>query len=347
MLLIIILTIIPPVLILLITSRRYTKPFLDPKGKPISNSIAKMQYLNLGGIKQWVLFRGYNKENPILIFLHGGPGVSEHALFRYYNSELEKHFVVVGWDQRETGKTYTGKLSDDQLKIEHFLSDLHELIKFVKHKFNKNKVYLMGKSWGSILGILYSQKYPENVEAYLAIGQVTDQSKSEELGYQFIYDKAKAQNNKLALKELKEVKFPIGSNYKDIITLRKWLIKFGGHVYGRTEYIFHWLSKFLIVNEYSWLDLITLALGANCSLKALSQEIFKINLFEQVPSLDIPVYFFIGKHDYCTSAYLAEKYFNRLKAQTKKIIWFEKSGHSPIFEEAENFNFALLKEINK
>ena len=320
---------------------------MNNKKGPVKNSIADEVYLKLGGVKQWVLLRGSNINNPILIFLHGGPGISEHGLFRYYNKELEDNFIVAGWDQRGCGKSYNRSIPPESLKIDTFISDLHQLIQYLKKRFGKNKVYLLGKSWGSILGTMYASRYPEDVTAYIGVGQVANVKESEKLGYEFTLQEAKKRNDKKALYELKKIESPPGSTIKDVGIERKWVTKFGGSVYGRTDYLMHWVPKILSVDEYSWIDLIRFMLGHKMSFKLLWPEIFNTNLFEQVPNLKVPVYFLLGRHDHQTSSKLASEYFEKLEAPKKELIWFENSGHNPPFEEPEKFNYIVKNILNK
>ncbi|MCK4265229.1 alpha/beta hydrolase [Candidatus Babeliales bacterium] len=319
-----------------------TSPFLDNEGKMIKNSIAEEIYLSLGGVEQWVLLRGSNVNNPIFIFLHGGPGISEHALFRYYNNDLENYFLTVGWDQRGCGKSYNKNIPPESMNIDTFVSDLHELIQYLKKRFKRDKVYLLGKSWGSILGTFYAHKYPEDLIAYIGTGQVANVKDSERLSYEFALVEAKKRNNKKALSELSKIKFPPGKDIKDVKIERKWLTKFGGSAYGRDGYIMHWAPKMLSIKEYSWQDIIRFVLGSKISLKFLWSEIFNVNLFEQVLKLNVPVYFLLGRHDHQVSSKLAAEYLEKLNAPKKELIWFDCSGHHPPFEEPERFNEILI-----
>ncbi len=319
-----------------------TPYFVNEDDKKIEDSIAEQRHLLLGGVKQWVLLRGRSIHNPILIFLHGGPGTSEHCFFRYSNSELEDHFLVVGWDQRGAGKSYSKSIDLESMKIDQFIADLHELVTYLKQRFAQEKVYLVCKSWGTLIGTLYCSQYPGDIAAYIGIGQVSDIQKSERLSYQFTLGEAKKRKNNKALKELQSIKGMPGINIEDVRRQRKWLVKFGGHVHGHSSLLHYFIPKLLSVDEYSWPDIIRLKLGSNMSTNALWPEIFDVNFFEQVPSLDVPTYFFLGRHDYCVPSTLAAEYFESLRAPFKKLIWFENSGHNSPFEEPERFNEIMI-----
>lgn len=298
-------------------------------------------YLPIGGIKQWVLLGGANKENPILIFLHGGPGISLQAMFEFYNSDLENHFLTVNWDQRGAGKSFDKSIPTESMTLNTFVSDLKELVEYLKKRFNREKVYILGESWGSLVGMKYAQKYPEDVFAFIGTGQVSNMRDSERLCYEFVLSEAKKSNHEKALSQLKKVSENPGSISKDVKITRRWWAKFAQTLYKKPSML-TWLRNMLRSKHFSCFDLIRLFRGQKMSVKLLWDEIYNTNLFLEIPELKVPVYFLLGRHDYQVSSALAEKYFNLLKAPKKKIIWFENSGHNPMFEESRAFNKAVV-----
>ena len=335
--------------VLLLTYPR-TPAITDSQGKNIPNSIAKLEKVKIGGIDQWILMRGTDIENPILLFLHGGPGFSEMGLFRHFNSELEKHFVVVNWDQRGAGKSYSKKLVDEPMAIEQFVSDGIEVVEFLKNKFKRDKIYLVGHSWGSLLGMLIISRYPESFYAYVGIGQCSNMPEGERVSYKYALEMAKKSNNQKAVKELEDIGYPVNGLYKDgfsgTITQRKWLIKFGGSLYGKNSWN-PFIKRILFTKEYSLIDRINFFKVANIpsKIKMMENEVFNVNFIEQIPEIRIPVYFFLGRHDYEVPAVVAEKYFEIINAPKKELIWFEKSGHFPCFEEADKFNTLMVDKV--
>jgi len=302
----------------------------------IENSVAEQGYLPIGEIDQWVWLYGESTKNPILIFLHGGPGVSLHGAFRFFHRNLEKHFIVVGLDQRGAGKSQHNSITPESITIRTFIADLHELVQYLKKRFNHDKVYILGESWGSLLGTTYSHQYPEDVAAFIGTGQVSNFQESERLGYEFMLIEAEKRNDQEALSELQSIKQPPYSSFDDIGILRKWLMKFGGCLYNQTSY--EPLLKILATDKDALPDFS----GVPVSLQSLHKELFYTNLFNQVPELKIPAYFLEGRHDYQASSALAAQYFQFLKAPKKELIWFEKSGHNPMFEEPGLFRNAIL-----
>ena len=140
----------------------------------MTSSITSLEKIELGDINQWISIRGRNTANPILLYLHGGPGTPVMPLFRHFQAPLEDHFIVVQWEQRGAGKSFSWKIPKETMTIEQFISDLQVLIELLRKRFNKEKIYLMGHSWGSVFGTYTVQRYPELFYAYIGVGQATD-----------------------------------------------------------------------------------------------------------------------------------------------------------------------------
>jgi pimeloyl-ACP methyl ester carboxylesterase len=151
----------------------------DSNGKAVPGSIALLEKKKIGGVDQWLLIRGKSIDNPILLFLHGGPGSAEWPLVRRYNSDLENHFIIAYWEQRGAGKSFRKGIPG--LNVAQFISDTREIIEYLKMKFAKNKVFMIGHSWGSLIGILTAQKLPELFSAYIGIGQFVNEKANEEI----------------------------------------------------------------------------------------------------------------------------------------------------------------------
>jgi proline iminopeptidase len=158
-----------------------TPAFTDDKGMVLKNSIALCEKKEINGWPQYLLMRGKDASLPVLLFLHGGPGSSETGLLRSCNSELENHFIMVYWDQRGAGRSYSPCIDKKTLTIDQLASDTHELILYLKKKFNKDRIFLAGHSWGSFLGALVAGKYPEDLYCYIGIGQLVNLHDNEKI----------------------------------------------------------------------------------------------------------------------------------------------------------------------
>jgi pimeloyl-ACP methyl ester carboxylesterase len=326
----------------------FTLPIRDKKGYSLKGSIASLEKINLGGQKQWILIRGVDTTKPVILFLHGGPGTSDMGLLRKHTFELEKHFVVVSWDQRGAGKSFAAKNPHSSMNINQFISDTHELTEKLCNRFNQKKIFLVGHSWGSVIGVLTVQKYPELYHAYIGIGQIANMKENEKLSYEWTLEQAEKANDKRTVRKLIDMGKPpyTGDWQKKFMTQRRFLGKFGGELYGSSKGAFPIVLRCLMRStEYSLPDKVNFFRGIFASVKLLWQELMTVNLNELAPYLEVPVYFTIGKHDYEGVFILAEQYFKILKAPSKELIWFENSAHLPIVEENAKFNDLLINHI--
>lgn len=324
------------------------------------NSIISLEKIKLGDINQWISIRGKSTTNPILLYLHGGPGTPVMPLLRHFQAPLEEHFIVVQWEQRGAGKSFSWKTPKETMTIEQFISDLHELIEILRKRFNKEKIFLMGHSWGSVFGTVTVQRHPKLFCAYIGVGQASNTIETEKIMYQFALDKARELNNKKAIKKLGKIGPPFDGlqppyknfykgGYQAKMGVYGLVLKFGGIIYKARDYntFLRLLLKYLPLfkPEYNLFDLFRIIQGNIFSTKIMMKELLKVNLFEQVPELKVPVYILMGRHDYNWSAELAKKYFDTLKAPKKEFIWFEKSAHAPNGEEPEKFNKVLIEKV--
>lgn len=327
--------------------RGKTPKIKDEKGEVIPTSIASLEQITLGGLKQWILIRSHNVDNPLLLFLHGGPGSAEMCFSHKFERKLEEHYLFVNWDQRGAGKSFSKKIPKESMNIEQFISDAHELILHLMKRFKKEKIVLVGHSWGSMLSVLLLQRYPELFSAYVGIGQATNVTDNEKISHQFTLQEAKKRGNKKAVKQLLELQPPYFSDFKQLNTQRKWLNKFGGALYNQTSI---WpLIKFLFrAPEYTIRDCFKFLQGTVFSLKSLWELIIQeIDLTKDALKFSVPVYFILGKYDYNTPFELVEEYFKKIQAPKKELIWFEKSAHSPNFEEPEKFDEVMIEKVLK
>jgi len=326
----------------------------------MKNSLVTLEKVSLGGINQWISIRAKNVMNPILLYLHGGPGTPVMPLFRYFQAPLEDYFVVVQWEQRGAGKSFSWKIPKESMTIEQFISDLHDLIKLLCTRFHKQKIYLMGHSWGSILGIKTVQKYPKLFYAYIGVGQANNTVETEKIMYQFVLKKSIEIDDKKSIRMLKKIGPPFkgmhppyDNFYKGgyISKMRVYGLaaRYGGLIYnvsGYRSFIKYFLKYLPILRpEYTLLDLIRIMQGNFFSTRIMMKELLIINLSEQVPEIKVPIYFLMGRHDYNWSTECAKKYFDLLKAPKKEFIWFEKSAHAPNGEEPEKFNKIIIEKV--
>jgi len=309
------------------------------------NHIHHFEMAKIGGVRQAILINGDRADNPVLVFLHGGPGfpMLPFAPFSQSMRRLESQYTIVYWEQRGTGGSFPRRLDRETMNLEQFISDTRDVIDYVRDYMNVEKVYLWGHSWGSNLGAIYASRYPETLHAYISTGQSVDPFQNERLAYEFVRDRAMQDNNRRALRQIARIDtLPENYTLQDALTIRKWVYRYGGIVYqirdARPYVDFQEIKTILTTPLYTIGARINLLRNPYFSAEELWEDLMEINLFEQAPEIEVPVFFLVGRHDIIVSHYLAEKYFHELKApQGKKLFWFEESAHRPFSEEKEKF----------
>lgn len=321
----------------------YTPKIRDGELRVVENCIAELSSIEIGGIEQTIMIRGVDKDKPIMLFLHGGPGYPFISYARRYQSELEQNFLVVNWDQRGSGKSFSAKIDDSTMSQEQLESDTLELVDYLLDRFNRERLYVVGHSWGTVLGIETVKNAPEKVIAYIGIGQVIDDVEGERISYNFVLEKAQTYNNEEAFNELKAIGEPPYENSKtDTFVQRKWLKAYGGF---ETEVITlnQIIKGVLISPEYSWSDGIKFLRGNMFSIETLFVNREKADFRKKYTQFEVPMYFCAGRYDYNTPSVLVEEYYNIIEAPKKKLYWFEKSAHEPHLVESSKFSDIMIE----
>lgn len=308
--------------------------------------------VKIGDTKQAILINGKNPDNPVLLYLHGGPGFPMLPFVPFNESmkKLEQRFTIVYWEQRGTGKSFTNSLSSESMNVEQFVSDTREIVEYIREKMGVDKVFLWGHSWGSNLGAIYASRYPETLHAYISTGQSANPFLNERLAYEFVHERATLDNNSRALRQLSRIDtLPENYTISNALTLRKWVYRYGGIVYDSShERPYVDLEEIRIILSspvYPLVVRLNLLLNPYYSIETLWNDLMELNLFTEAPKIEVPVYFLVGRHDIIVSHVLAEKYFDELEApEGKDIIWFENSAHRPFQEEKEKFH-QVMDEI--
>lgn len=319
-----------------------TPSFLDGRGAKLAGSVAEAGFARIGGVDQFVMMRGQSRENPPLILLHGGPGFSETAFFRYYLAPLERHFTLVYWDQRGAGKSTGPDVKPESLTVERLLADLAELVELTCQRLGHERVVLFGHSWGSALGVLFAARFPERVAAYVGCGQIGDWARGELAFYDVTLAEARKHGNRRAVRELERMGPPPHS-VENLLTARTWLSRFEGRMSPRA--IWQVLRAVLGTPEASLFEVPQTMRALRATLAAMWPEVTKLNLHELAPSLAIPVFFLLGRRDHWVPADVSQAYFEALRAPSKQLVWFEESMHEPFVDEPDKFNATMLELV--
>jgi pimeloyl-ACP methyl ester carboxylesterase len=280
-------------------------------------SIDTTATFKIGGIRQFVVIRGNDRQKPLLLYFTGGPGESSIGHSDVFTAVLRQNFVLVEWDQRNCGKTMELNPSPKPVTLALCKQDARDLADTLLRRFRRQKLFVFGWSWGTVLGFDLAKHMPEKIYAYFAVSPVVDQVKSEELSLQEMKGKAKKDGNTTATAELSKVKIPF-QNAEQLFFDRKWMFKLiTGRVVDEQA-----LRKFFFDPKNQWII-------------PLSKESSRQNLIKELPAINCPVYFFIGEQDKQVNHLIGEAYFKGLKAPKKEIFLFERSGHLIPFSEPD------------
>lgn len=336
--------------IVLIASSKGLPELVDEQNHSFTNSISKKEFIEINGIKQGIFLRGESLDNPVLLFLHGGPGSPElpMALAEETSQRIESEFIVCYWDQRGAGMSY-GKVNPDTMTLEQMIKDTIAVTNYLLARFNQTKIYLMGHSWGSYLGVKTIEQYPNAYYAYLGIGQIAHQRQSERLGYLYLLEHAKKINDKKAVNKLLEVDVNSPSFPESTYTygIRSSLMnKYGVGIYHKDAFMTWIIKTIFLCPAYTVREKIHYMQGMLFSGNHLFHYVLEDNLLEHSTTFDLPIYILQGKYDYQVSYQLAQEYYNAIHAPSKEFYTFDESAHSPIWEEPDKFMTAM-REIKK
>ena len=304
----------------------------------------------VNGVMQKIHIVSNDESLPVLLFLHGGPGVvNRHSLFSH-DRDLLDTFTMVAWDQRGTGGSYAG-VSKDTLTIDQLVEDAKEVVDYLCKEFKKEKIFVIGGSWGSLLGIRLAYAYPEQIAAFVGFGQFVNGEKNEQISYQYTYDAAKAAGDEEAVRKLETVGPPVKGVYKGgfdgMMVQRRLMMKYGGYSKSQEKrsYMDSFVKPMILSGEYSLSDLKGVLLGYKKVLKVMWPEIGEEDL-TKYRKFNVPIFVFDGKLDMNTPAELVEEWFEGIEAPHKELIWFENSGHNPMGDEPERFKKLLREKLS-
>jgi pimeloyl-ACP methyl ester carboxylesterase len=342
------------VIVLLLYSHGKPKPCNDSMGKPVAGSISEKTFVKIGGVRQGMFIRGMNINNPVLLYVHGGPAFPNYFLIDKYTPGLEDIFTVCYWEQRGGGLSYNPDVTLESMNFDQLASDAIEVTEYLRKRFGKEKIFMMAHSGGTPFSIMAVAKAPQLYNAYIGIAQITCQKESEILAYRYMMEQYTVNGNRKAVKDL--LKYPVLDSaeyvvpfYKSLIrdnsmhelgigTMRNMKSVFQGvfipvwmcKAYTIREKLNIWISRFSFIKKTKLID-----------------ELFTADIPARVPILEIPVYFFSGRYDLTVNHDLSEAYLKQLEAPVKGFYTFNESAHSPIFEEPQRLKEIIVNDVLK
>lgn len=323
-----------------------TPPILNAQGQTIPTSIAVMEKIKLGGAEEWITIRGKDARNPVLLFLAGGPGGTQLVTERRALPGLEDHFVVVNWEQPGAGKSFDA-VDRSKLKVDRYITDAHELVLNLRQRFGKEKVYVLGESWGSALGIMVVQRYPELFQAFIGTGQMVAFLENDRICYNFALRLGQERGDTKQVAKLKQQGPP--PYYGSDVALKSatYLMETFNYMNQNPAIVnqgFNTLQD-LAGSEYGLYDKLNFVRGLLDTFGIVYQQLWDVDFRKQAIRLNVPIYFLIGRHDVNAPTNLTEEYFNLLTAPQKELIWFERSGHNPWMNESDKFIDVMVDRV--
>lgn len=326
--------------------------FRDQRGELLEGSISEKIFVPIGGVQQGMFIRSKDTGNPVLLFVHGGPGFPNYFLFEKFNPSLEDFFTVCYWEQRGSGLSYTPGVTIESMTLQQLASDAIGVTNYLRQRFGKEKIYIMGWSGGTTIALPAVAQAPELFHAYIAMGQLTRQPESERIAYDYMLKHYDEQNNKRSVKAL--LKYNQLETESDLVafynsgTRDNLMHELGiGTMRSMTSVFKHiflpvWTCRAYIPREkYNiWKSKLVFLRATN-----LKNETLTTDFTRAFPNIDVPVFFISGKYDLTVNIDLSRDYCNQLHAPLKGFYTFEHSAHGPLFEEPGRFREVLERDI--
>jgi pimeloyl-ACP methyl ester carboxylesterase len=330
---------------LVIVSPGKPEAFRNANGNILKGSISEKIFLNINGVKQGMFIQSKDSTNPVLLYLHGG--IPDYFLTKKYPTGLEDYFTVVWWDQRWAGLSFNATTPKESISLEQMISDTREVTNYLRKRFGHDKIYLMGRSGGTFIGIHVAAQFPELYHAYIAIAQMSDHLKSERMAYEYMLKEYRSFGNRKMVRKLEASPVTDVIPYEYLKLRDEAMHTLGvGTTYEMRSIVSGIFLPSLTCRDYTLSEKVNLWRGkAQAGVHPLWNTILATDLSKHVPELDIPIYFFHGIYDYTVSYDLAKDYFNMIKAPVKGFYTFEKSAHSPMFEEPLRMQQILQEDV--
>ena len=322
------------------------------------NSINESQYIMLGGIEQFIQIRGKSKDNPVILFLHGGPGNPISFYSYYYQEHLLNDYTFVSWEQRGSGRTYYRNKSDNtDLSLERLLLDIDELVQYIKERFGLDKIIIMGHSWGTILGILYMNEYPENISQYIGVSQGVNFNEGRLYSGRKALEIAIGKNNIKDETELKRLLEECAkhidynslnvANHVNLVNLTVKYLK-AENANPMKEIWVALTSPDLEFNDLKWLvSAMSNYENVFSLLSPLMDKLFSFNIYDYPIEDNIPITFIAGSSDWITPMEMVNDYYVKQKTENKKLIIMQGMGHSPFLDNQKQFSERVIEILKR
>ena len=329
-------------------SRGKIRSFRDAAGRLVAGSLAEKVFVDINGVPQGMFIKSRDAGNPVLLFLHGGPGMPEYFLDRTHPTGLENDFTVCWWEQRGAGISYSSDVTSESMTTEQLIDDAIAVTDYLRERFGQRKVYLLGHSWGSFLGIQVAARAPERYHAYIGMGQVAHQQRSEVLAYRYALEQFRKAGDEKMVRKLEAAPVTLDASLPAAyMKVRDRAMHSLG--VGTTRDMRSVVTGVFVpvwrTPDYTLAERAAIWRGKAFSRGVMWDDFQATDLTAKVTEVDLPVYICQGRYDHTCSYDLARGYFEKLRAPVKGFYTFARSAHSPAFEEPERFRRVLREDV--
>ncbi len=328
-------------------SPKIQNTFAGENDSPLTGSLSEKIFVTINGVEQGMIIESKDVIHPVLLYLHGG--MPEYFFTRKYPTGLEDIFTVVWWEQRGSGISYSPATPPGSLTLEQLISDTLELTNYLRSRFHQNKIYLLGHSGGSFIGIHAVAGAPSLFHAYIGMSQMANQLESEKQAFEYMLAQFKARGNWSMVRKLEAAPVTLENGTpRSYLALRdKAMHSLGiGTMHAMKSHITGVFLRSITSPEYTLAEKVnTWRAKIRNGVSFLWDRILATDLAREVPALDLPVYFLHGRYDYTCCYSVAKSFFEQLKAPMKGFYTFEQSAHCPIFEEPQKAQRIMLEDV--
>lgn len=314
-----------------------TAAIVDANGERVPGSIAELSTIDVNGHDLHVMIRGHSIDNPVLLFLAGGPGGSEMGAMRNHLPELEEHFTVVTWDQRGAGKSYDELDPTHTYTLDSAVDNTITVTNHLRDRFGQDRIYLLGQSWGTTLGVLAVQQRPDLYAAFIGTGQMVSQLATDTIFYDDTLAWARANGNTGLVAELVAIGPPPYDRMLDYETALSHEHDVYHYDHNANSEGAGGFSENFFVSEYTLIDQIHLLGAFMDTFSVLYPQLQHIDFRQTATDFDIPMYFVQGAHEADGRAEVFADWYPRINAPTKDLIVLDTSGHRPLWEQPDEF----------
>ncbi len=322
----------------------------NAEGDEIAGGLTELTTVPLGGHDQWIAIRAVNPDAPVLLWLSGGPGQSDMAFTRAVFDTVAQDMVVVNWDQRGAGKSRPALDPASTWTLDQAVADTIELTNYLRDRFDEEKIYLVGESWGTTLGVLAVQQRPDLFYAFIGSGQMVSQRETDRLIYHDLLNHAERNGDDGMIATLLDFGEP---PYADI-----WAYTWVLEHYALIEPDYDPPQSYLdageragigpwgvLASEYTFVEKVNLLAGALEMFSVMYPQLQEVDFRVDVPALEVPIYIMLGEAELEGRASLVREWFAILQAPHKELLVIENAGHSTALEGRDEFHRLLVEEI--